>query len=80
MRRLFSHVIYSNYLKLHDMVFVMLLGWCQMYFMDGAFIDARAGSSIVGAVFSPRDLDGNSWDSWDFKKKLGSIEVSYCPR
>jgi hypothetical protein len=60
-RRLFLHVIYSNYLKLHDMAFVMLLGclgWCRMYFMDGAFIDARAGSSIVGAVFSPRDLDG----------------------
>ena len=81
MRRLFSHVIYSNYLKLHDMVFVMLLGWCRMYFTDGAFIDARAGSSIVGAVFSPRDLDGNSMGfDGDFKKKLGSIEVSHCPR
>ena len=32
MRRLFLHVIYSNsrnYWKFHDMVFVMLLGWCR---------------------------------------------------
>jgi len=51
-----------------------------MYFMDGVFIDARAGSSIVGAVFSPRDLDGIPWGfDGDSKKNWGLSRSHTAP-